>query len=608
MIIRWLDDRTGIRRILSEALFENIPGGARWRYIWGSALTFTFFVQVVTGILLWTAYSPSAQTAWESVFYIQYEMDFGWLLRGVHHYTAHAINVLLVLHLMQVIVDGAYRAPREVNFWFGIGLLLLVLALSLTGYLLPWDQKGYWATKVTTSLAAAVPIVGPSLEKLLIGGAEYGHHTLTRFFALHAGVLPAAVVMLIVGHIYLFRRHGVTAKKPLRNPDAAFWPDQVLKDAVACLAVFAAVLFFVVKGKFAGDGHLGALLAAPAEPSESYAAARPEWYFLFLFQLLKYFPGEREIYGSLVIPGAVVLLICFMPFIGRWRIGHRFNVAAMFALLLGIGVLTFQAWNADRNNSEYQQAIAAGKQTAERVQILAKPPPEGMGIPYEGAIALLRNDPLTQGPKLFAAHCAGCHRYDGHNGLGTRPEEELSAADLKNFASREWLGKLFSEEHVASDAFFGKTAFKEGKMAKFVQNKVAKFNEEEVEQLRKAVIALSAEARLPSQKKQDQADAQLIQEGKIHLLDDLGCADCHEFHFEDEDATGPDLTGYGSREWLVEMIQNPGHEKFYGEKNDRMPSFGAEGILSDRQIHLLADWIRNDWFSPPSAEAESVTQ
>lgn len=608
MIIRWLDDRTGIRRILSEALFENIPGGARWRYIWGSALTFTFFVQVVTGILLWTVYSPSAQTAWESVFYIQYEMDFGWLLRGVHHYTAHAMNVLLVLHLMQVIVDGAYRAPREVNFWFGIGLLLLVLALSLTGYLLPWDQKGYWATKVTTSLAAAVPIVGPSLEKLLIGGAEYGHHTLTRFFALHAGVLPAAVVMLIVGHIYLFRRHGVTAKKPLRNPDAAFWPDQVLKDAVACLAVFAAILFFVVKGKFAGDGHLGAPLAAPAEPSESYAAARPEWYFLFLFQLLKYFPGEREIYGSLVIPGTVVLLICFMPFIGRWRIGHHFNVAVMFALLLGIGVLTFQAWNADRSNSEYQQAIAAGKQTAERVQILAKPPPEGMGIPYEGAIALLRNDPLTQGPKLFAAHCAGCHRYDGHNGLGTRPEEELSAADLKNFASREWLGKLLSEEHVASDAFFGKTAFKEGKMAKFVRNKVAKFNEEETEQLRKAVIALSAEARLPSQKKQDQADAQLIQEGKIHLLDDLGCADCHEFHFEDGDATAPDLTGYGSREWLVEMIQNPEHEKFYGEKNDRMPSFGAEGILSDRQIHLLADWLRNDWFSPTSAEAEPAAE
>ena len=608
MIIRWLDDRTGIRRILYEALFENIPGGSRWRYVWGSALTFTFFVQVVTGILLWTAYSPSAQTAWESVFYIQNEMDFGWLLRGVHHYTAHAMNILLVLHLMQVIVDGAYRAPREVNFWFGIGLLMLVLALSLTGYLLPWDQKGYWATKVTTSLAAAIPVVGPGLEKLLIGGAEYGHHTLTRFFALHAGVLPAAVVVLIVGHIYLFRRHGVTAKKPFRNPDAAFWPDQVLKDAVACLAVFAAVLFFVVKGKFVGDEHLGAPLAAPAEPSESYAAARPEWYFLFLFQLLKYFPGEREIYGSLIIPGAVVLLICLMPFIGRWRIGHRFNVAVMFVLLFGIGVLTFLAWNQDRNNLEYQQAVAAGKQTAERVKILAKPPPEGMGIPYEGAIALLRNDPLTQGPKLFAAHCAGCHRYDGHNGLGIRLEEEPSAADLKNFASREWLGKLLSEEHVASDAFFGKTAFKEGKMVKFVQNKVAKFNEEETEQLRKAIIALSAEARLPYQKEDDQKESQLIKEGKVHLLDDLGCADCHEFHFEDEDATAPDLTGYGSKEWLVEMIQNPEHEKFYGEKNDRMPSFGAEGILSDRQIHLLADWLRNDWFSPASAEAKPATE
>ena len=285
-MIQWLDNRTGFKQLISEALFENIPGGSRWRYVWGSTLTFTFFVQVVTGILLWMAYSPSAQTAWESVFYIQNEMAFGWLLRGVHHYTAQAMNILLVLHLLQVIIDGAYKAPREINFWFGIGLLNLVLALSLTGYLLPWDQKGYWATKVTTSLMAITPMIGPGMEKLVVGGAEYGHHTLTRFFALHAGVLPAAVVVLIVGHIYLFRRHGITAKTPYRRPDAMFWPDQVLKDGVACLAVFAVVLLFVLKGQFTDGGHLGASLGAPAEPSEPYAAARPEWYFLFLFQFL----------------------------------------------------------------------------------------------------------------------------------------------------------------------------------------------------------------------------------------------------------------------------------------------------------------------------------
>jgi ubiquinol-cytochrome c reductase cytochrome b subunit len=235
------------------------------------------------------AYNPVLKRPGKAFILFRRKMFGGWLLRGIHHYTAQAMNILLVLHLMQVVIDGAYKAPREVNFWFGIGLLGLVMALSLTGYLLPWDQKGYWATKVATSIAAITPFIGPEIQKLIIGGAEYGHHTLSRFFALHAGVLPAAVVVLVVGHIYLFRRHGLTAKEPKRKPDQKFWPDQVLKDVVACLAVLAAVLFLVVR-------H-GAELTAPADPADNYAAARPEWYFLFLFELLKYFPANQRLSG-----------------------------------------------------------------------------------------------------------------------------------------------------------------------------------------------------------------------------------------------------------------------------------------------------------------------
>jgi ubiquinol-cytochrome c reductase cytochrome b subunit len=153
----WLDDRTGWKGILHEALFERVPGGARWRYVWGSTLTFTFLIQILTGFALWAAYSPSSQSAWESVFYIQHEMWGGWLVRGIHHYAAQAMNILLIIHLAQVMIDGAYRAPREVNFWFGVLMLLVVLALSLTGYLLPWDQKGYWATRVATNIVGATP-------------------------------------------------------------------------------------------------------------------------------------------------------------------------------------------------------------------------------------------------------------------------------------------------------------------------------------------------------------------------------------------------------------------------------------------------------------------
>src|SRR5687768_8076991 len=271
-LFNWLDDRTGYKGFLQAALYEHIPGGARWRYVWGGTLMFAFVVQTVTGLLLWMHYSPSSQTAWESVYYIQHEMAGGWLLRGIHHYTAQVMIILLALHMLQVIVDGAYRAPREINFWIGLILLNLVLGLSLTGYLLPWDQRGYWSTSVATSLMAVVPGgVGPALQRLVIGGPNYGHHTLTRFFAVHAGLLPMLMIAFIGVHVYVFRRHGLRHKEPLRGPNTYFWPDQVLKDAVACLGVLLAVLLLVFRFKIipGGADHVGAELTAPAEPSET---------------------------------------------------------------------------------------------------------------------------------------------------------------------------------------------------------------------------------------------------------------------------------------------------------------------------------------------------
>ena len=173
-LLDWLDDRTGYRDLAREALYERIPGGARWRYVWGSTLVFAFVTQMITGIFLWMCYSPSSRTAWESVYYIQYEMTGGWLLRGIHHYMAQMMVVLMVIHLLQVVIDGAYRAPREFNFWLGLILMMIVFGLGLTGYLLPWDQKGYWATAVATNIAGIVPVIGGSLQKIVVGGSEYG--------------------------------------------------------------------------------------------------------------------------------------------------------------------------------------------------------------------------------------------------------------------------------------------------------------------------------------------------------------------------------------------------------------------------------------------------
>lgn len=591
-LVEWLDNRTGVKKLAQEALYETIPGGARWRYVWGSTLTFALFIQFVTGIFLWMSYNPSAQTAWESVYYIQYELRGGWLLRGLHHFTAQVMIILLLLHLMQVVVDGAYRAPREVNFWFGLVLLKLVLALSLTGYLLPWDQKGYWATKVTTNIVGITPVVGPALQKLLIGGPDYGHATLSRFFALHAGVLPGLVIALLVGHIYLFRRHGITPKRPLRKASAKFWPDQVLMDGVACLAVLATVLVLIALPRFITPGApMGAGLGAPADPSDAYSAARPEWYFLFLFQFLKYFPGESEIWGAIIIPGMVMTVIFLMPFAGNWRRGHRFNLAFLAVMILGAGALTFQALNEDRRSPDHQRAVQDAERQAKRAREMAS-----LGIPREGALALMETDPLTQGPKLFAKNCASCHRYDGHDGLGNTPADAPSAADLKGFANRDWVAGLLDPERVASPHYFGGTKFADGKMVRFVKRTIGKFDEGEKADLAKVVAALSAEAGLPAQRQLDERDAQTIAEGRALIrTDTMQCVDCHAFRQPDDSATAPDLTGFGSREWLVEFIKNPSHERFYGKRNDRMPAFGEEALLDDKAIGLIADWLREDW-------------
>jgi ubiquinol-cytochrome c reductase cytochrome b subunit len=597
-LVDWLDSRTGVRSLVHEVLFERIPGGARWRYVWGSTLTFCFAVQVITGIVLWMAYSPSATTAWESVYYIQHEMTGGWLLRGLHHFTAQAMHVLLVLHLLQVVIDGAYKAPREVNYWFGVVLMLLTLGLGLTGYLLPWDQKGYGATKVATALMGLVPGVGPSLQKLVVGGTEYGNHTLTRFFALHAGLLPALMVGAVAAHVALFRRHGITAKQPLRRPEGRFWPDQVLMDGVACLAVMAAVLYLTLR-------HHGAELHAPADATQPFNAARPEWYFLFLFEFLKlevltsWFGHHGELVGAIIVPGAVLGLLAAMPVLGNWRLGHRFNIGFLVVLLLGSLGLTFRSLQSDASNASYQAAVQGANEASGRAVALIK---ANGGIPPAGAASLLRNDPATAGPRLFAQHCASCHRYDGHDGQGTVAAELPSAPDLKGFGSRSWLAGLVEPSKVTNHAYYGGTKFKDGKMVKYVVGKLPKRHASNPGALEAMIAAVSAEAGLPSQRDQDAADAALIEKGRSHVRETFGCTDCHAFRKPDDEASAPDLTGWGSRDWVVGVIADPTHARFYGSRNDRMPSFVKDGRLTDVEAGLLADWIRGD------TDAKAVVQ
>ena len=279
-----------------------------------------------------------------------------------------------------------------------------------------------------------------------------------------------------------------------------------------------------------------------------------------------------------------------MPWIGQWRLGHRFNVGFLSAIMLGAGLLTYLAIAEDRKNPLFQLAEQQTEQSARRIHLLAR-----SGIPPEGALALLKNDPMVRAPKLFAQHCASCHRYDGHDGTGQVPEEPQSAPELKGFASRQWLAMLMDPEQIASSNFFGGTRFKEGKMVRFVKRTVANYNTEQKEQLAKVIAAVSAEAELPGQAEIDKRDAAMIEEGRRLLrTDDMRCTECHQFRVKDEDATAPDLTGYGSVEWLTAFIKNPAHERFYGRRNDRMPVYAEDDRLDDASIALIVQWLRDD--------------
>jgi quinol-cytochrome oxidoreductase complex cytochrome b subunit len=206
----WLDDRVGWRAVWQAIFLRKMPK-VNWLYTLGSATLFTGIMQIVTGILLTIYYVPTPDHAYDSVSYITTQVPAGWLIRGLHHWGASAMVVLVILHMLRVILYGAYKFPREVTWLTGVALLLVVIGFGFTGYLLPWDQKAYWATTVGTRIAGTPPIIGDWILQVMRGGEELTAITLARFFGVHVWVLPATLLTLIGIHMYLVIRIGISA-------------------------------------------------------------------------------------------------------------------------------------------------------------------------------------------------------------------------------------------------------------------------------------------------------------------------------------------------------------------------------------------------------------
>lgn len=335
-----VEDRTGIPGGIKHFLNEEIPDSSGWHQIFGSVAMFLILIQFFTGIMLAFNYAATPGDAYDSVRYILTEVTAGRVMRGLHHWGASLIIVIVVLHMVQVFLWGAYKKPREATWMVGVILLLLTLAYGLTGYLLPWDNRAYWGTVVTTQIGATVPIAGPYVSRLLASTGDIGVVTFARFYGLHVLLLPPLTMLLIGLHVFLVRRHGVApVPGDELKPKKKFFPEQVFKDTVAIFVAFAILFTLAIVVRVP--------LERMADPSDSSYIPRPEWYFLFLFQTLKVFEGPLEVVGTVILPTVAILALILTPFIDRSkmvRVRQRTLAMGIVALAaIGWGGLTLAA-------------------------------------------------------------------------------------------------------------------------------------------------------------------------------------------------------------------------------------------------------------------------
>ncbi|MEW6731531.1 MAG: cytochrome b N-terminal domain-containing protein, partial [Acidobacteriota bacterium] len=363
---------------------------------------------------------PSADHAHASVAYIQKEVLFGDFIRGLHHYGASTMIILAVLHLAQTFIWGAYKQRRELLWLVGVLLLLLVLAFGFTGYLLPWDQKAYFGTKVGVSIMSGVPLIGDLLERIVLGGTTLSTLTLSRFFVVHVLILPLIIIGFIVMHLFLFRR--ATPAGPFHSAPVSrtepFYPKQFFKDSVFILILFAimAVLSY----------FLPAPLEPQADPADTSYIARPEWYFLPLYQLLKYFPGKLALIPTVILPGLIFTALFLLPFVDRSPrrnpIQRPIATALLSVVLLAsVGLIMVSRWD-DRRDPLVSAQLDRQHKNMEK--FLATPfTPQSVGAQLAANITPTKS--VAPAPALFLEKCAVCHGEKGEGGVGS-PLNQIS--------------------------------------------------------------------------------------------------------------------------------------------------------------------------------------
>ena len=474
-VYEWVDERTGIKPALDYVLYRRIPKTVDWFFTLGSASLTVFLIQAVSGIFLAMGYTPSnapvnitvngqpfvSTEALESVRHLTNSVPLGDWIRGFHHWGANAMVIVVLLHMLHSFFCGSYKYPRELTWFVGVFLLLFVLGFSFTGYLLPWDNRAYWATQVGISIGGSAPIVGPIVADVLRGGPTLGAATLTRFYAIHVLILPTLMALFIGLHLFLIVKIGISGTpaykeqisgeyfdsvgKSSKKGGRAFFPYTIIEDAVVSFLVLAAVIALTL---FIPVGNTN-----PADPNNGVDSVsgqrfdpKPEWYFLFLFQFLKVVPSlnigplslPSAAIGGIIIPTVVILLLFLAPVLDRSPKRHPLNrpiasgVMLFFIVaIVGLTIWAFRANASDNIDEAWGKAniqlapaaavaggAASGAGTAQGGGAAATPGTGG-AAPVGGN---LDQAAVQAGLKLFQSNgCSGCHSQNGNAAGGLGP-------------------------------------------------------------------------------------------------------------------------------------------------------------------------------------------
>lgn len=573
----WLEERTGWRASIRAALDSPVVGGAPWAAAMAASVGACVFVLALTGIVLMTAYAPSPQAAWASVHYVQYVQDRGWIVRGLHYWAAQALIVLAVVHVAHGAFARSYRRPREIAWWLTLAVVGLAAAEAITGGVLPWDERGWWARVVEGNVVGLAPVLGGWIQRMMQGGTELGALGLSRLFTLHVLVLPVLLVLALKVRSAQLRKHGWSDRK-----DATSRLGEHVARAIVVGVVVVVVLFSV-----SGTLH-GAPLEAPADPLGDYPA-RPEWFLMTLYELRKVFHGAGEFFGTTLAPMVAAAYLALLPWIdGRAK---RAVVATPVVLIFAGAVLMgVAAWHKDTRDPVYLKQRAKADRRAEAAAKLAMG-----GVPPQGALAMLQTDPEVHGRDLFEQHCAACHVMED---MGD--PKKASAAKLDGWGTAKWIESMIHEPDA--DERFGRGPYK-GKMPSVDVRPADKANDASWKPMVKSDADRHAVATFLASLGDEPGEPPTAIDDATRATGEKivtgPCSTCHLYK-GDGDLEGseeaPELAHYGSITWTRAQIANPGTDDTYRKKaldpamKKHMPRF--DGDLSPADLDVIARWTR----------------